>query len=210
MFGRSAVLPQDIVFNNLNSNRDEFDQQLPKEYEEVTSSLLQDIYSQIIISLELSKERMQQHYNKNVRYIDYIAGQKVWLKVKHYKTGENRKLAPRRDGPWTIVEKLPNGVNFRIEDSNKERKVVHHDRLLPVILNELSTTSPNQRRLKAKPSLDNSDQSSASDYSSAELECKSDSSGESDIEENHERLRPRRQIRTRGLSGTIPWSALKL
>ena len=75
---------------------------------------------------------MQQHYNKKIRYIDYMVGQKVWLKAKHYKTGENRKLAPRRDGPWTIVEKLPNGVNFRIENSLKERKVVHHDRLVPV------------------------------------------------------------------------------
>ena len=40
VFGRSAVLPQDIVFNSLHPNRDELDQQLPKEYEEVTSSLL--------------------------------------------------------------------------------------------------------------------------------------------------------------------------
>ena len=210
VFGRSAVLPQDIVFNSLHPNRDELDQQLPKEYEEVTSSLLQDIYSQVITSLELSKERMQQHYNKKIRYIDYIVGQKVWLKVKHYKTGENRKLAPRRVGPWTIVEKLPNGVNFRIENSLKERKVVHHDRLVPVVQNEPSTIPSNHCRLPTEPSPDNSDQYSASDYSDTELECESDSSDESDTEEDHERLRPRREIRTRQLSGTIPWSALKL
>ena len=36
------------------------------------------------------------------------------IKYKHYKTGENRKLAPRRGGPWIVLEKLPNGVNFKV------------------------------------------------------------------------------------------------
>ena len=123
VFGSSAVLPQDIVFNNFNPKQDQFDQRLPKEYEEITNSLLQYIYSQVITSLELRKEGTQQHYYKNIRYVDYIVGQKVWLKVKHYKTGEHRKLAPRRDGPWTVIEKLPNGVNFRIENSHKEKRL---------------------------------------------------------------------------------------
>ena len=78
---------------------------------------------------------MQQYYNRNLRFIDYTEGQHVWLKVKHYKTGENRKMAPRRDGPWKIITKLPNGVNLRIENSHKEQKIVHYDRLLPVVDN---------------------------------------------------------------------------
>ena len=57
---------------------------------------------------------MQQHYNKNIHYMGYVIGLKVLLKVKHYNTGENKKLAPRVT--WTIVEKLPNGVTFRIEN----------------------------------------------------------------------------------------------
>ena len=57
---------------------------------------------------------MQKQYNKNVRFNNYKVGDKAWLKVKHYKTGENRKLSPRKTGPWTILEKLPNGVNFRV------------------------------------------------------------------------------------------------
>ena len=151
VFGRSAVLPQDIVFHSVNQDRDQFDQRLPTEYEELTSSLLQDLYSRAITMLELSKEKMQKHYNKNNRYIDYVVGQKVWLKVKHYKIGENRKLAPRRDGPWTIVEKLSNGVNFRIKNSHKQRKVVRHDRIVPVIKNELSTIPPKRGKLPPKP-----------------------------------------------------------
>ena len=55
------------------------------------------------------------------------------MKVKFYKTGENRKLSPRRNGPWTVLSKLPNGVNFHIiNDKTREEKVVHHDRINPV------------------------------------------------------------------------------
>ena len=213
VFGRSAILPQDIVFESLHQHRDQFDQRFPKEYEEETSSLLREIYSQVITTLALSKEKMQQHYNKNIRYIDYAIGQKVWLKVKHYKTGENRKLAPRRDGPWTIVEKLPNGVNFCIENSHKERKIVHHDRLVPVVQNELSTMPLKKVQKTTEPSSEASDQSSISDYSPSESESDSDNNDEAEIGYNlnpRERLRPRRQTQPRRLADTIPWSALKL
>ena len=54
------------------------------------------------------------------------------LKVKYYKTGENRKLAPRYSGPWTVLRKLPNGVNFEIYNTNTSaKKIVHHDRPIP-------------------------------------------------------------------------------
>ena len=130
-YDRKIILPQDIIFESLHQHRDKFDQRLPKEYE--TSSLLKKIYLKFITMLALSKEKMQQHYNKKIRYIDYAIGQKVWLKVKNYKTGKKRKLAPRRDQPSTIEDKLPNGVNFSIENSGKEQKIVHYDRVVPVV-----------------------------------------------------------------------------
>ena len=135
VFGRSAIIPQDIAFDNSIPTR--YDEMLPAEFEYVTSSTLTDIFSHVIEALEISKKTIQRQYNQKLRFIDYSEGQAVWLKVKHYKTGENRKLAPQRDGPWMIISKLPNGVNFQIENSRKERKIVHHDRLLPVVDNGL-------------------------------------------------------------------------
>ena len=96
-------------------------------------------------SLALSKKTMQRHYNKNIHFNDYREGQKVWLKNKHYKSGENRKLAPRRNVPWITLRKLPNGVNFQIENSRKEQKVVHHDRLLPFIERDAELLSDEER-----------------------------------------------------------------
>ena len=76
---------------------------------------------------------MQKQYNKSINFNNYDAGTFVWLKRKSYQTGESRKLSPRKTGPWEIIEKLSNGVNFRIKNNSTGKSlVVHHDRLIPV------------------------------------------------------------------------------
>ena len=100
------------------------------DYSEEIKFALDDVYSQVIENLKLSKSKMQQQYNMNIRFNDYKLGEKVWLKTKQYKSGEHRKLSPQRNGPWRVLEKLPNGVNFRIiNDQTRQSKLVHHDRL---------------------------------------------------------------------------------
>ena len=77
---------------------------------------------------------MQINYDKNA-FFDYKTGQKVWLKIKYSKTGEQKKCAPRHDAPWKVMEKLCNSVNFSIKnDKTNKSKVVHHDRLKPAYL----------------------------------------------------------------------------
>lgn len=132
VFGRAARLPIDVLFDHDHLDCPK-DVNTAAEYAEDRNFALKDVYDVVITNLQLSKERMQAQYNKNIRFIDHKTGDKVWLKVKYYKTGENRKLAPRRRGPWTVVKKLPNGVNFEIvNDQTKEKKIVHHDQLSPV------------------------------------------------------------------------------
>ena len=77
----------------------------------------------------------------------------MWLKVKFYKTGENCKLVPRRNGPWTVIRKLPNGVNFeKANNKTQERKILHHDRLTPCKY-DLSCGIYIKTRVKLCPSL---------------------------------------------------------
>ena len=73
---------------------------------------------------------MMKQYSINIKFYNYKAGEKVLVKRKTFKPGENRKIAPRKAGPWTIVEKMSNGVNFKVENG-KECKILHHDRLIP-------------------------------------------------------------------------------
>ena len=211
VFGRSAVLPHDITFNVVVSDRDQ--DVLPKEHESATHSLLQDIFARIMTNLQISKTQMQQQYNTNIRFNNYVNGQKVWLKVKHYKTGENRKLAPRRNGPWVVVRKLPNGVNFEIANSKKEVKIVHHDRLSPVVDNGFKKEIPTDP-------IDGSDIVSAesdnlfSSDSDSEYSVSTTDESVRDDDQNHEetpeREQPRRERRFRYLPDTIPWGSLRI
>ena len=163
---------------------------------------------------------MQQWYNTNIQFNDYKSGDNVWLKTKHYKSGESRKLSPRRNGPWQIMEKLPNRVNFRIINvRSRQQKIVHHDRLSPVRESELSThdapvsTTPPDPNVRAQQASDavsgwDSDDSSAS----SDLEPDFEPDLELYIEGFNEPTEPRqypRRIRTqRQLPVQIPWTAL--
>ncbi len=117
---------------------------------------------------------MQQQYNRNIRLNNFKNGQKVWLKVKHYKTGENRKLAPRRNGPGTVKRKLPNGVGFEIENDRKEIKVVHNDRLSPVVDNGYKNDIEPDLNKDSDVNSAESDSVSSSDSDSNYLASESD------------------------------------
>ena len=211
VFGQSAVLPHDITFHTYDSSNDH--DILPKEHETVTHSLLQDIFARIIANLHLSKARMQQHYNTNLRFNNYANGQQVWLKVKLYKTGENRKLAPRRNGSWVVVRKLPNGVNFEIENSKKEVKIVHHDRLSPVVDNGIKNERVPRSRTGSNIVSTESDYESPSD-SDSEYSISTNDEVVQDHDQGHqgtpERVQTRRNSRFPHIPDTIPWGSLHI
>ena len=81
----------------------------------------------------VSREAMDKQYNKKVTANSYKTGDRVWVTKKFYKTGENGKLAPRRDGPFVVVECLPNGRNFTVKNiQTGKTSNIHHDRMRPV------------------------------------------------------------------------------
>ena len=132
VFGRNATLPQDVLLDH-NEHPRFADVTTPAEYSQEVKFAPGDIFNQVIENLQLSKRKMQQQYNMSVRFRDYKLGVMVWLKTKHYKSCEHRKLSPQRNGPGRVLEKLPNGVNFRfINDQSRQSIIVHHDRLSPI------------------------------------------------------------------------------
>ena len=56
------------------------------DFSEEINFTLRDVYNKIIENLQLSKTKMQQQYNKNIRFNDYKSGDNVWLKTKQYKS----------------------------------------------------------------------------------------------------------------------------
>ena len=222
VFGRSAILPQGVVFGH--AVPDPCDHQLAIDYQHTVSSSLNDLFHLVSNTLKLSQLSMQKHYNQNTRFINYSPGDRVWLEKKHYKTGENRKLAPRRDGPWTVTERLPNGVNFLIKNCDGEQKIVHHDRLIPALKYELPengdvpTTAKdrdnnhvNDRcRLSDRYDLFEEDESDESDYEAEENSSLDSNNEEQEQEEIVERCYPVHNRGTRQLTGVVPWDKISL
>ena len=162
--------------------------------------------------LKISKETMKRNYDKSVQLNEYNVGDQVWLRKKCYKAGESKKLSPRRTGPWTILEKLPNGVNFKIKrNGSNEEKVIHHNRLYP-------KKCVDRKSYSARNVVQSDDTSLSAHYSddssSSSSRATDDESEDNAIvnDGNNER-RSRYPLRNRVLRkipGTIPWSALRI
>ena len=137
---------------------------------------------------------MKKSYNKSIRFNNYSIGDKVWLRNKSFKPGQSAKLAPRRSGPWSIIEVLPNKRNFRVKnDSNGKTKVIHHDRIAPV----RSTVHESE-----------SEESS----SEVEEEEEENESADSDVHDepiDQQHRYPRRNRIPRRIPGAIPWDAIE-
>ena len=129
IYARNPSFPVDILMDTVSSNPTATTQ---LNYLKDMKIQIRDIILHVSKNLLISRHDMMRQYNKNIKYFNYLPGEGVWVKRRNFKPGESRKLAPRKSGPWTIVEKKSNGVNFEIVNSKGESKIIHHDRLVPI------------------------------------------------------------------------------
>ena len=110
------------------------------------------------------------------------------------------------------TKKLPNGVNFRIQNLNKEQKVVHHDHPLPFRHNEHSREQIIRQNDFSLEQLSESSDSDESIESSSNNELENENRNSSGSEEDESVIRdyPRRERRPRHLSGTLPCEVLNI
>ena len=115
VFGRKPVTLQDLLFDHP-AALGEQEAQSVSEYAAELKVRLSEVYKHVAMQLNLTRQQMQQQYNKNICFQNYHAVEKVWLRTKYSKTGENKKLSQRRNGPWTVIKCLPTGLNLRIQN----------------------------------------------------------------------------------------------
>ena len=174
----------------------------PKDYLEEVGVSLKDLWDVASAHLEISRQDIMLRHDKNIRFHDYCAGEKVWLKSDFIKTGEN-KLAPKRGGPWTILKKMPNGVTFQIrDDKTNTTKIIHHDRLKPV-RHGIALGIPECSR--SVPSSSSESSAEYSNYSPSETDTSDSDSERGGGVENRYPVKDRRQ---RIIPGAIPWDAV--
>ena len=205
VFGRTPHLPVD---NRLGIKESLVESVSPQDYSAEVNLSLGDVFSHVEQYLKISKDSMQKQYNKRLRVMDYKSGDRVWMTTRFFKSVESRKLSPRRNGPWTILERLPNGVNFRVRhDRSREEKVVHHDRLYPVKggedLNHDQSSEPSDS--DSDTDFDEATSSVFSPEDAASSDELSDSPAAS-----RERRYPARDRVQREIPGAIPWDVVRL
>ena len=193
----------------LGLKNDSIDVEVPNEYLKNLECKLKDIIYHVKNHLQLNQVKMRNNYNrKATEHHDYNEGDEVWLKKKCYKTGENRKLSPRKTGPWVITKKYDNLVNFKIQMGNVE-KVVHYNRIVPtrgLLINRTNTCNKN-KTLETQKLPSNIPGNPNSGESDVELDTASEP--EIDIEEDVPRRRyPERARIQRQIPGAVPWEAI--
>ena len=205
----------DVLFGSTSATSGQ-DYTSTKDYTEDLGQSLKQLWDKVRLHLRSSKKKMSEQYNRKLRFFDYPSGAKVWLKTDVINSGDN-KLAPKRTGPWTVIQKMPNGVTFRIiNEGTGVRKIVHHDKLSPVRGDDSvppidGEAQPDQNSDNDVPDSDgwtsSAESSAHSDYSPSESSELDDSDSEAEPDDG--RRYPLRERTARVIPGAIPWDALR-
>ena len=125
LYGRDAVLPQDLVFN-LRSQQKDFEDQASYKIELLRT--LRKAYDKVKNIREIEQEKYKLYFDKNHKNIEFKEGDQVWVYFGAPEAGKTYKLLSRFEGPFTIKKKLDQ-VTYRVNKDDKEL-VVHVQRLL--------------------------------------------------------------------------------
>lgn len=96
--------------------------------------LLKEAQEDARAALEITAERMKRFYDHGVANTpQFEIGDRVYLeREKHPKGQPTSKLAPKRDGPYEILEKVaPMNYRLKLTKRDKRHPIFHVDRLRP-------------------------------------------------------------------------------
>jgi hypothetical protein len=94
-------------------------------------SLLDQARNEAHAAHDLARQKMMQKITRN--FVPFKLGDKVWLESKHLKLRyESKKLAPKREGPFTIIEVMgPLTYKLQLPTSWRVHPVIHATLLSP-------------------------------------------------------------------------------
>ena len=126
MLGREVHLPHDVVFGTAAAKREAQD---PMDYMANLEEGLQ--CAQTLARTHLKAQQARQKRDYDIRAVEraYNKGDLVLLLDHSRKVGLSPKLQPKWQGPWVVVAQV-GPVIYQIQ-GQKDKRVVHHDRLKP-------------------------------------------------------------------------------
>ena len=115
LYGRDAVLPQDLAFNVHHDNQRAVVQDEQHNYQWQLQHKLRSMYSKLI-DLKLKEQDIyKRYYDESHASVQYEIGDKVLVL---FDLASKRFLEPRWEGPFTIVDKLDD-VTYRVESEDR-------------------------------------------------------------------------------------------
>ncbi|RNA12853.1 Retrovirus-related Pol poly from transposon [Brachionus plicatilis] len=140
MFGRQPKIPLDLVINDDTSqnsvdlpNVDNLSQDvvMVKFYVDELKEKLHEVYKCVAQNRDVKVEKSRIYHDLNIKPVTYEVGDLVLLNKPLIKKGKSKNMAPKWEGPFSIVEKVGQ-VNYKIKKVGPARpkvKLVHHNRL---------------------------------------------------------------------------------
>ena len=137
-----------------------------------------------------------------MKLIKYALYDEVWHQRKTFGKNENKKMAPRKTGPWKIIKVYPNGVNFKIEDKNSNKRLIaHHNRLSPVTARDNGVGEPTSITF---------DESDSDSEGNLPLTSEEETNDEYMQAPTIGRAYPKRIRKQRVIPNAIPWDTLDI
>ena len=116
--GRSQKLPIDLfddtVIKDIPSNNHEYVEKLNNNFT-AAYKLVKENRSYIMQKAKLRHDR-------HIAGCNFNKGDKVWLLIQSRKKGITSSIAPKHNGPYTILEVLNNNANYIIKQDNKRSR----------------------------------------------------------------------------------------
>ena len=107
----------------------------PVDYVADLETNMREIHEMARQHLRSSQLRSKKDHDLRARQRTFHPGDLVYVRDDARRKGQSPKLKPRWRGPALILEKLGD-VLFRVQEGRKER-VLHHDRLLPYLADDV-------------------------------------------------------------------------
>ncbi|RNA43916.1 Gap-Pol poly [Brachionus plicatilis] len=92
---------------------------------------LRAVYKVVETNRDCKVEKSKIYYDRNIKPMEYQVGELVMLNKPSVKTGQSKKLVPKWEGPYCILEKI-GPVNYKIkkyQQKNSKIILIHHNRL---------------------------------------------------------------------------------
>jgi hypothetical protein len=116
LYGRDAVMPQDLALN-LKSKHKDFDSQA--DYKLHLLKTLKTAYEKVRNVKEIEQSNYKSKFDKTHKAIKFSIQDLTWVYFGLPETGKNFKLLPRFDGSYEIIRQLDN-VTYRVKKGDKK------------------------------------------------------------------------------------------